>query len=204
MDCSDTELLVGLGTDPVRFGEFYRRHFDKMLAFVVRRVRSPEDAADLTQAIFVAVIETADRFDPARGTPIGWLYGVAQNTVAAWWRQRSRRTNAAERLGGHRLLIADEYEVLVERIAQAHGSDEVATAVRTLPDSQRLLLELVSDDGLTTPQAAQALGISNATARMRLSRARRTLQRCLSSPSSPHFDDDQIAGPPHDERTVAP
>lgn len=202
MACSDAELLAGLGSDPVKFGAFYRRHVDKMLAFVVRRVSSPEDAADLTQAIFVAVIESADRFDAVRGSPIGWLYGVARNTVAGWRRQQSRRTHAMARLGGHRLLVPDEYEALEDRIALAHRGAEIAAAMEMLPDSQRLLLELVSDHGLTTPQAAEALGISGATARMRLSRARRTVRRCLSPPSS-QFEHDSTHEPPHHEWTVA-
>lgn len=194
MEHSDAELLARLSTDSQMFGVFYRRHFDKILAFIVRRVLTAEDAADLTQAVFVAVIEGAERFDAQRGTPVGWLYGIANNTVAAWRRSRSRAVDAFERLIGHRLLEPDEYAVLEDRITAARASSDIAAAMQALPESQRLLLELVSSDGLTPAQAAEALGIGQANARMRLSRARRSIRQSIST-SAPRTS--SVEGPTH-------
>lgn len=184
MDCSDAELLAGLSTERDMFAEFYRRHFDRVMAFAVRRVQRPEDAADLTQAIFLAVIESADRFDSRRGTPVGWLYGIAHNAVASWRRSQARSAEVHIRLTARRHLVPDEYAILDDRIAAARLGDEVAAAMAELPESQRLVLELVAHDGLTSSQAAEALGILPPTARMRLARARRAVRHSLSPPAS--------------------
>jgi len=176
---NDEHLLRSLGTDTDALAEFYRRHVERVLTFVVRRVHSPEDAADLTQAVFVAVIDCADRFDPRRGTAIGWLYGVATNTVASWRRQQARGADAALRAGGHRLLDADEYALLEDRLAAAHVASRVREGIAALPAGQRSLLELMTIDGLTAREAAQAVGIHPAAARMQLTRARRRVRRHL-------------------------
>jgi DNA-directed RNA polymerase specialized sigma24 family protein len=69
VDAPDTELLATLGTDPAAFEEFYRRHVAAVTAFAVRRLDRPEDVADLVASVFLAVIESVDRYDPSRGRP---------------------------------------------------------------------------------------------------------------------------------------
>jgi len=90
---------------------------------------------------------------------------------------RSARERRAEsQVAGRRLLAGDDVDRLVAKIDACRQVRELHEELRALPDGERAVLELVSVDGLTVAQAAAALGIRPATARVRLHRARRALR----------------------------
>lgn len=66
----------------------------------------------------------------------------------------------------------------MEELIEAAGvASELRHAISELPQGERMVAELVILDGLTPADAARALGILSATARMRLARARVKLRR---------------------------
>jgi len=177
------ELPVrSLGADPAAFTEFYRAHVDEVTQFVARRVADPQLTADLTAEVFLAVIEAAARYRGSFGGPRTWLFGIARNVVAAEFRRSAREQRAASLVAGRRLLDADDVDRLTEKIDAFRKVRELHEKIRTLPESERAVLELVSVDGLTVAEAAAALGIRQGTARVRLHRARRTLIVLLTHP----------------------
>jgi RNA polymerase sigma factor (sigma-70 family) len=180
-----------IGTDPAAFEAFYRTHVDAVERFVVRRVSDPHRAADLTAEVFLAAIESADGYRPARGKPVAWLYGVARNVLAADRRRHGREIVAAQRFNGRRLLDADDIARLEERIDAEAQAGELYLAMDRLSDGERAVLELVSIDGLTVQDAARALGVRPVTARVRLHRARRHMQTHLA----PFAAEPAVSGP---------
>jgi RNA polymerase sigma factor (sigma-70 family) len=176
---SDRELLAAAGSDPRAFEAFYRRHVRGVVSFAARRCSTPEEAADLVAATFVEVIESAERYDPERGEPAAWLLGIAANVLAGRRRRDGRERAAIERLSGRRLLDGDDHSRLEDMIDAARVAPHVEDAISGLPGSQRAVVDLVRE-GLSPTDAARELRISSATARMRLSRARRSLRRSLA------------------------
>ncbi|BAJ28387.1 MULTISPECIES: RNA polymerase sigma factor [Kitasatospora] len=162
-------------TTPDGFGTFYHQHVDAILGFVTRRVGDPHLAADLTADIFVAALEAAAGYRPERGTPLGWLYGIARHTVAGHRRGDDRERRALGRLQGRRLLAEEDILALEERIDAQRAVRDLAQRHARLSAPLREVLDLVALDGLSTAEAAQALGIAQATVRVRLHRARRRL-----------------------------
>ncbi|MFC8515803.1 sigma-70 family RNA polymerase sigma factor [Streptomyces sp. NPDC057257] len=162
--------------DPAGFSAFYEENFEAVLTFVTRRTSDPHVAADLTADVFVAALEAADRYDSGRGTPIAWLYGIARNVVASHGRGTVRELGAVARLKGRRLLDTEDIAALEERIDAERAVRELAVQHSTLSEPLRAVLDLVAVDGLTPREAAQVLGISQATVRVRLHRARRVLR----------------------------
>ena len=161
--------------DPAGFAAFYEQHFDAVLGYVTRRVDSPHLAADLTADIFVAALENAHTYDARRGVPIAWLYGIARNVVSGYFRGSTREQQAVARISGRRLLDDQDVSAIEARIDAASAARRMAAAHAALSDPLREVLDLVALDGLTTRETAQALGISAATARVRLHRARKAL-----------------------------
>ncbi|WP_406284902.1 RNA polymerase sigma factor [Streptomyces sp. NBC_00209] len=176
---SDTRGEVGpaaAARDPDLFEEFYRRHFDAITRFVARRVADPHTVADLTAEVFLAAIDSADSYRPGRGSETAWLYGIARNLVGAEARRTARQAALGARIAGRRLLEADDIARLEEQLdAEAAGRRALA-ALAGLPQGERALLELITVDQLTLPEAASALGLRQVTARVRLHRARKTLR----------------------------
>src|SRR4051794_6846614 len=171
-----SDQIPRIAHDPDVFEAFYREYVNAVQRFVVRRVGDPHLAADLTADIFLAAIDGAPGYDPRRGEPTGWLFGVARNVVSAELRRSARAQRLHSRIEGRRLLEDDDIGALVDRIDAERETRELMDAYASLPEGERAVLELVGIDGLSVAEAASALGIRAVTARVRLHRARAPLR----------------------------
>jgi RNA polymerase sigma factor (sigma-70 family) len=184
----DADLLRRLSEDPAAFEVFYRRHVDRVIGFAARRVRDPADAADLVAATFVTVLAAARSYDPGRGEPGAWLLGITARLIANARRRQARESAALARIAGRRLIDQSDIERLEERIDAARSSAAVLTALERLRPRAREALLLVSDAGLQPTQAARVLGISPAAFRMRLTSARRALDKAVAAQAADRPD----------------
>jgi RNA polymerase sigma-70 factor (ECF subfamily) len=155
------------------FAEIFERYRASIWAFFRRRTPSPESAAELTQDVFVAVLEAAPRYQ-ARGAFRSYLFGVALNVLHA-----SRRR---ERQPG-------ELKVLGDREPPAATPDPdavlwVRRALAALDPIDRDILMLREYDALTYDEIATLLGLPINTVRSRLFRARLALKAQLESESA--------------------
>ncbi|HZC73719.1 MAG TPA: RNA polymerase sigma factor [Jatrophihabitans sp.] len=168
-----------IGTDPDAFEAFYREHLSTVQRFVARRVADPHLAADLTADVFLAAIDSACGYRSDRGSPAGWLLGVARNVVAAEFRRQGRNQELVRRIAGRRLLDPDSLSRIEERIDAEREARELYAALGKLAKRDRALVELVALGGLTVTEAAAVLGVKPVTARVRLHRSRHLVQSYL-------------------------
>ncbi|SHM72582.1 RNA polymerase sigma factor [Actinacidiphila paucisporea] len=171
--------VARIGEDPDAFEAFYREHIEAVLRYVTRRSRDAHTAADLVAEVFLAAISAADGYREELGSPLAWLYGIARNVTAAENRRAARAWTAESRVRGRRLLDGDDIARIEERIDAERDSSALLAHIAALPANQRAVLELIAVDGLTVTEAAGVLGVSQVTARVRLHRARRTVQNTL-------------------------
>src|SRR5215468_6246548 len=81
-------LIEAAQKDPSRFAELYESNFDRIYAFIVRRVQDRHEAEDLTAEVFHHALANLSRFE-WRGVPFAvWLFRIAANAIA----DRHRRT----------------------------------------------------------------------------------------------------------------
>ena len=146
------------------------------IRFAARRADRPGDVVDLVAAVWLEVVASLDRYEPHRGDALPWILGIAANLCAVERRRRAREHEALRRLGGRRTLEADDFERLEGEIDAAGAAPALRQRLGELPPSERAVAELVFLDGLTPAEAAEALGIRSAAARMRLARARKKLR----------------------------
>jgi len=85
-------LIEAAQKDPSRFAALYENNFERVYAFVVRRVRDRHEAEDLTAEVFQHALANLSRFE-WRGVPFAvWLYRIAANAIADRWKQLSRES----------------------------------------------------------------------------------------------------------------
>jgi RNA polymerase sigma-70 factor, ECF subfamily len=163
--------------DPSAFGGFYAAQSRQLLAFFARRTFDVEAARDLTAETFAQAFEHRHRFRGSTDAEAaGWLYGIARHQLG-----RYARTGRVERKGVERLGIQvpavseDDYQQIVELAGLAELRDRVAAAFGELSDDQRDALRLRVIDERPYCEVARMLGISEQTARARVSRALRRL-----------------------------
>ncbi len=176
---TDQTRVHRIGSDPDVFGDVYVEHLAAVQRFVARRVADPYLAADLVADIFLAAVDGCRGYRPERGSPIGWLTGVARNVVAAEFRRQGRQRETVRRISGRRLLDPDSLARIEERLDAERETRQLYDALARLPERDRALMELVAVDGLSITEAAAVLGVKPATARVRLHRSRRLVQSHL-------------------------
>lgn len=92
-------LIEAAQRDPHCFAELYERNFERVYAYVVRRVRDRDEAEDLTSEVFHQALAHLPRFE-WRGIPFaGWLFRIAANAIT------DRAVRAARERG---IVVAEE------------------------------------------------------------------------------------------------
>jgi len=88
---ADERLLIEAAQeDPARFADLYEINFERVYAYIVKRVGNRAETEDLTSEVFRHALANLDRFD-WRGIPFAaWLFRIAANLIADRW-QRSGR-----------------------------------------------------------------------------------------------------------------
>lgn len=178
----DRQLLAAaLAGEGEAFGAFYRRHVRKVTAFHLARTHEAQDAADLTAETFAAALEALDRYEPERGEPIAWLFGIARHRLAALRRRGAVDDRARRRMGIPRIELDD---VDLERVESAASAELVRVELRegfeSLPPDQRdaVALRVLLDHDYA--EVALASGVSEVVARKRVSRGLSALRARLA------------------------
>src|SRR5258708_7904462 len=95
-ETEEQHLITEAQRDPARFADLYERHFERIYAFVVRRVRDRHAAEDLTAEVFHKALANLRTFE-WRGAPFGaWLLRIAANAIADRWEELARRGSQRE------------------------------------------------------------------------------------------------------------
>ncbi|HKB10059.1 MAG TPA: RNA polymerase sigma factor [Vicinamibacterales bacterium] len=133
MTDADERLLVEAAQrDPSKFGDLYERHFHRVYAFVVRRVRDRDAAEDVTAEVFHKALAGLPQYE-WRGAPFGaWLIRIAANAV----QDRVRRP-------GHEALAPDAAvsEPVVQReLEEVERTAAIFRFVDQLPVDQRAVI----------------------------------------------------------------
>ncbi len=157
--------------------EVYRANVGPVSAYFARRCLEPQTVADLTSETFLRAAAGFARFDPCRGSPRAWLFGIASRVFAGHCAAHADGVAMAVRLAADRPLPADEIEDLAGRIDDQREGRELLARCARLSDAERTAIELVDVADLTPKEAANALGVSAVVFRKRLSRARYRLRK---------------------------
>ena len=166
----------------VEFERLYRAEVDDVTAYFARRTADPQTVADLTAETFVQVIASFAGFDPERGSPRAWVYGIARRVYAAHCEAHTRQRERLARLAGRRELAPDQLDELAERVDAQRAGRRLMTELTELPELDRAVIELVDLVGMSSKDAAAALGMSAGSLRMRRMRARARLRSSVESP----------------------
>ena len=177
MTRTDADLLAAARQDPAAFREFYDRYAAWVHSWFSRQTGSDSAALDLTAETFAQAWHSSRRFrDMADGSGAPWLFGIARNLLRQYHKHNRIETAARDRLG---LPLAfaesEEYERVDERMAATALGPALKHAVDGLPSEQRRALELRVVQQLSYDEVAGRLGCSQNAARLRVSRALRTL-----------------------------
>jgi len=153
-------------------------HAGELLAFFVARTLAPEASVDLLGETFASAFCARDQFRGGRPqAERAWLYGIARNLVTDYFRHGEVERRALASLGVEPQPLTDaEHDYIERRLAATGVRELLLRELAALPQDQRqaLLLRVIEEQSY--PDVASSLGISEPTARARVSRALRALR----------------------------
>lgn len=175
---SDDELLerISAGAEEA-FIALYRRRKHDVFRFAYALARSVSVAQDVTQDVFLNVLEHAARYDGEKGTVRAWLYGCARHIAVDRLRADGRLTRGTAR--EENVACRREDEVFRDqRVRRLHA------AIMQLPLEYRETLVLCELTELSYAETATVLACPIGTVRSRLHRARALLAEKLGAADS--------------------
>jgi RNA polymerase sigma-70 factor (ECF subfamily) len=153
----------------------YRAFFQDVHPDATRFALRRAEAAIAEEAVGDAMLVAWRRFDeapPDPGDRRAWLFGIVRNTLLNARRSQLRQHSLAVRLAG-------AVDVGLDPAGAVGIRADIRVAWERLTAAQQEVLTLVILDDLTAEQAGRVLGVTAATVRTRVVRARRVLQRML-------------------------
>jgi len=154
----EATLVEQAKTDAEAFGLLYEQYVDKIYNYVYYRTGNHHDAEDLTAKVFFQAMNHLPRY-VQRGAPFSsWLYRIAHNLVANWYRDRSRR-----KLVPLEPLVAvhpGEEAGPLEQVARGERREKLLEAIRRLPEDRQRLLILKFVERLPNAQIGRLMGRS--------------------------------------------
>ncbi len=156
------------------FGELYDMYVDTIYARASFKVRSREDAEDLTEHVFVKALRGISTFDPRRGAFIAWLNTITDRLVIDYYRTH-KETGVLDT--DIPLVAPDDPAADVGRRLDA---EEVHAAIRELPHEhqQVLMLRFIADKNVA--EVAQEMGKQEGAIRTMQYRALQSLRKLMT------------------------
>jgi RNA polymerase sigma-70 factor (ECF subfamily) len=169
-DADERFLIEAAQRDPTCFAALYEANFDRVYAFVARRLPSREEAEDLTAEVFHQALASLGGFE-WQGTPFAaWLIRIASHLLARRW----------QRATGHIEVPAEELETIGVS-DHAERQAVIAQLVDRLPQDQRLVIRRRFVDQKSIREIAHELSRSEGAIKQLQFRAIETLRNQIRS-----------------------
>jgi len=164
--------------DPTAFGVLYHRYLGHVYAYVHARTSTADDAADLTQQIFLQALDALPRYRE-RGTFAAWLFRIAHNMVSNFHTRRRGTVPwdlLPEALHPHAACDVEDITLRRETVTKLHA------LLSALDPQKREILALRFAAQLPVADIAAVIGKSKAATEKQLARTLHLLQE--------QYDDD--------------
>jgi RNA polymerase sigma-70 factor (ECF subfamily) len=135
--------------DTGSFGVLYDRYVRKIYNYIYYRTGNVNEAEDLTSRVFFRAFRHIKKYHQ-RGVPFSaWLYRIAHNLVANWYRDRSRRKEVA--LEDH-FSSSFQHDFPESALEKNQEFERMMRSIRKLPPERQQLIILKFVEGLSNAE----------------------------------------------------
>ena len=164
-DLADLLKLCGRG-DQNAFAQLYDAVAARAHGLAVRVVRDPAQAEEVAQEAFLEIWKNSGRFDPAKGSPLGWLLTIVHRKSVDRVRSAEASTRRDTTYNQHNQPV--EHDSTAEAAQASLEARRVRAALESLTPIQRQALELAYFGGYTHTEVATMLDLPVGTAKTRI------------------------------------
>jgi RNA polymerase sigma-70 factor (ECF subfamily) len=181
---SDADLVAEFRAGNVAsFEELISRYAQKAFSLASRLTKSPEDAEEVLQDVFVTVFRKIEGFQ-SKSSFSSWLYRITVN--CSFMKLRKKRQNRSVSIEDLPLALQKSLRSAknapheTEIVTLRHELGEaIESAIQRLPEEYRPVFILRDVDGLTSREVGKILSLSIPAVKSRLHRSRLMLRRTL-------------------------
>jgi RNA polymerase sigma-70 factor (ECF subfamily) len=177
----EIELMRRIGAGE---GEALAEVFDLcsplVLGLLFRILGRRSEAEEILQEVFLQVWTQADRYDPQRSSPRGWILMLARSRALDRIRRRESSRRREEEVAGDPRL-SSVHPVGTERLEAVERQSRISSALGVLSLEQRRCIELAFFEGLTHTQIAERLQAPLGTVKSRILLGMNKLRQALSA-----------------------
>ena len=180
---ADMQLMGSLQAgDQSAFVRVFERHSPVVLGLLIRILASRSEAEEVLQEVFLQVWRQADRYEPSRSTPRGWILMLARSRALDVVRSREARRRREIEASDETLRDGAHADPLgTGRLEAGEDEERVHSALELLPTEQRRCIELAFFEGLTQSQIAQRLEAPLGTIKSRIHLGMHKLREALGA-----------------------
>ena len=166
-------LIEAAQRDPRRFADIYERNFERVYAFILKRVGDRDEAQDLTSDVFHSALENIAKFE-WRGAPFAaWLFRIAANAIV----DRGRR---AARFESAKLLGVLDDPPCEDDVAEAEYRGRLFKLVDELPADQSRVISMRFAQEKSIAEIAKKIGRSEGAVKQLQFRALQALRKMVA------------------------
>ncbi len=161
-------MAEAAGVNPAAFAELFERHHGRVFGYLRKLTGTDDGARDLAQETFLLAFRSRAAYEP-RGLFEAWLYRIATNLARGRF-EKSRRDpipldGSDADVRAPQLTVREHPGAALE---QADMRRIVEQALSRLPEEEREVVLLRHFQGLKFREVADALGITESTAKSRM------------------------------------
>ena len=175
-ETSDIQLLREASAgEEAAFVALYRRWQRRIYGFSLRMTGSAPTAEDVTQEVFLTLMNGASRFDPALGSFSSYAYGIARNLVLRRMTREPEFAPVNQTLEDDTRQLPQALIMPFDPLGDLARRETIAAlhrAIGTLPFRYREVVVCCELQELSYADAARVIGCPEGTIRSRLHRAR--------------------------------
>ncbi|MFM7404935.1 MAG: sigma-70 family RNA polymerase sigma factor [Erythrobacter sp.] len=174
----DAMVRLGAG-DQAALEEIYRATRVKLFGICLRILGDRKEAEDALQDVYFNLWQRADRYDPARASPIAWLATFARNRAIDRLRSGKVRGNAVA--VEEAAPIADESPLADALLVDAEQAAQIYKCLGTLDNRTQSQIRAAFFEGYTYAQLAEAADVPLGTMKSWIRRGLQRLRACLEA-----------------------
>jgi RNA polymerase sigma-70 factor, ECF subfamily len=149
-EADDRLLVEAAQEDPARFADLYEINFERVYAYITRRVQDRAEAEDLTAEVFHHALANLKRFE-WRGIPFSaWLYRIAANLISDRWHRSGREVSDEAQI--------ELAQVSPKEIEEVERRATIFRLVDDLPPDQKQVLVLRFVEEKSIKEVARKIG----------------------------------------------
>jgi RNA polymerase sigma-70 factor (ECF subfamily) len=160
------------------WGEFLKREIPQLYGMFMRRWPNPTLAEELVQKTVFDAVRGRGSYDPSRGSPEGWIFGIARNNIRLEMRRRTSRPAVDGDISSY-LEAIDSKPLPDEVLERKETAAVVQAALNRLETKEQVVLKAKYIEGLSARTIARQMNITEKAVHSLLYRARISLRRQL-------------------------